>query len=651
MTSPLTRFGQSIPPNWVQRAVQTALAAALGFGLLTPVFGTSDVALAQETVSFSTAEAAPADSVAYLVTTLDDQSAQWQLADALLDRAGVGAQIDEMVAEDLTDDSGAQLPLDAFLGGEVAVIASDVAIDMAVAESIGTADMDAMMVDLGLATPEAESGEPEAQGVAVVLDARAPDTAWAAIRESAAEDTTLEELTYEGTTILYGPPATDDDDGMAFARVGDLILFAGAPVDLHPIIDTLAGANPAISTLPEFTQAQDALPAEFLMFGLFNGQSVADTDFGAFETATGGLETTGFSALTVAADQPGFRIESVVLSGEPAAPAAMPAELIERAPADAIFFMSASELGATGALDALGAGLLGLAFGMQGAGAATDPGASPEEAIAAQYEAAAALLGINLQTEFFQQLVGEFGFWLSSDPTTQQVSGLFASGVGEPATVANALMQLSFLLQGAAGSEAPVTTRDVDGDQIYVIGTGDDAGSTVEFGVVGDQLVVGSGDAVAQFSAPEGESLADSQRFQAATGTLPADRSSLIYVDLVAAIPLLESASEEAGALASFDDAGQIEDASPSCANYAAQADAQAAYDAAEPDTFDLDQDFDGEVCEDFFAADVSAETEATETEDPLADIDLSGFESFALVGYAGEDGLARTSTLLAVAE
>ncbi len=46
----------------------------------------------------------------------------------------------------------------------------------------------------------------------------------------------------------------------------------------------------------------------------------------------------------------------------------------------------------------------------------------------------------------------------------------------------------------------------------------------------------------------------------------------------------------------------EIPDASESCANYATQEEAQAAYDAAESGTFDLDQDFDGEVCEDYFA-------------------------------------------------
>jgi hypothetical protein len=647
---PNPRFAPSAP-RFLAVGARGIISAALGLGLLAPVIANAVPVAAQESVTFSTAEAAPADSVAYLVTTLDDESEQWQLADALLDRAGVGAAIDEMIAEDLADESGEELPLDAFLGGEVAVIASDVAVDAAVAESMG-GDMDAMLADLGLATPEAETDGPEAQGFAVVLEPRAPDTAWAAIRE-AAEEESVEESTYNGTTILYTPPAPEEEDGMAAARVDDLILIGVAPADLEPIIDTLAGDTEAISTLPEFAAAQDALPDDFLMFGLFNGESVADADFGPLETATGGIDTAGFSALTVAAEQAGFRMETVALSGASAdaAAATFPSELVGRAPANALFFMSAADLGATGTLDAIGAALLGLAFGMQGAGAAPDPGASPEEAIAAQYEAAAALLGINLQTELFQQLVGEFGLWLAADSDSGQVSGLFATGVENPATVANTLMQLSFLLQGAAGAEAPVTTRDVDGDQVYVVETGDAAGSTFEFGVLGDQLLIGSGDAVARYSAPEGESLADAPRFLAATEGLPAERNALFYVDLVETVPLLEAASEESAALG-LDEFGEIEDASESCGNYGTQEEAQAAYDAAEADTFDLDQDFDGEVCEDFFASGASEDEAAgTEEEDPFADVDLSGFEAFALVGYTGDDGLPRTSSLLTVAE
>ena len=93
-------------------------------------------------------------------------------------------------------------------------------------------------------------------------------------------------------------------------------------------------------------------------------------------------------------------------------------------------------------------------------------------------------------------------------------------------------------------------------------------------------------------------------------------------------------------------------DASESCASYATQEEAQAAYDAAEPDTFDLDQDFDGEVCEDFFAA--SAETTGTtdeaSAEAALANVDYSAIKAFASVSYE-ENGMARSSSILYISE
>jgi hypothetical protein len=81
--------------------------------------------------------------------------------------------------------------------------------------------------------------------------------------------------------------------------------------------------------------------------------------------------------------------------------------------------------------------------------------------------------------------------WFSANLENEDVSGLFASGVSDAETVSNALMQLSFLIQGATGAETPLTTREVGGGQVYVIELGDEAGSTIEFGVVGDTLVIG----------------------------------------------------------------------------------------------------------------------------------------------------------------
>lgn len=630
-------------------------------GVTVPVLGSATRVAAQASVvSFSTAEAAPADALMYMVMTLDDRSEQWRLADTLLDRAGFGEALEEAWSEELQDEAGEDLPLDAFLGGEVAIVLDPAVLDTLAEESMSTADLDAMMSDMGMATPETDATGPDVQGFAVILDARAPDTAWAGIREAARDDGGQEE-TYEGTTIVYAPPASADEEGMAAAKVGDLILISSSPADLHPVIDTADGRTPNITTVPEFTEARDALPAEFLSFAFVNSMADLDVDMGPFGAATEGLLVDAYSASTIAADEPGFRVETVTLVAEgetlPGVTENFDSDLDDLAPNDTLLYFSAANLGETGVLDALGAMLISLAFGM-GDPSMMDPDAaqdvSSEEFIAQQYEQAAGLIGINLQTDLFQQFSGEYGGWLAANMASEEVSGLFVSGVTDTETVSNALMQLSFLIQGASGSESPLTTRDIEGGQVYVVDLGDGAGSTLEFGVVGDRFVIGNGAAIDRLAGEVGESLSGNAQFMAVMDTLPVEGYGTVYIDLAQAIPLMETASGEADdfGLGGFD---EIEDASETCANYATQAEAQAAYDAGEPDTFDLDQDFDGEVCDDFFAsADAADDDEdemgSDELEEAFADIDYSAIKAYASVSHT-EDGLARTSAILYISE
>jgi hypothetical protein len=648
------RAGRRSPGSFAGKAGRVTLALLFSLGVAIPgALHAIPVAAQEATLSFSTAEVTPADSVAYVVTTLDDTSTQWQLADALLDRAGVGEAIEEELTEDLQDETGEDVPLDAFLGGEVAVVVGQPALEMLAAESMGTSDLDEMLTEMGLATPEAAPAEPVAQGWAVVLDARAPDTAWTGLQESARDDG-AQEIVYEGTTILFAPP--DGDDGMAVARVGDLALIATTPQDLEPIIDTAGGQEAAITTVSEFTRAQEILPAESLMFGFVNTLAAQETDFGPFNPAAGHLGAEAYSAFTVAADTPGFRLESVVFpaSGEllPPAPANYESDLVNSAPSDALFFSSAYDLGASGVLDAIGASLLSLTFGMGAPMATPVPDASPEEIIAQQYEDAAQFIGVNLQTGLFQLLTGEYGGWLTMDMATESVSGLFASGASDAQTVGNTLMQLSFIIQSAAGGETPLTTRDVDGGQVYVVGLGDEAGSTLEFGVVDDKFVIGTGDAVDRVASPPEDSLADNAQFQTVMATLPAEHNGLVYLDLTQAIPLAQTTAAESDDF-SFGEFEDMADASENCANYASQEEAQAAYDAAESGTFDLDQDFDGEVCEDFFemsAATPAADESDDDSDDAFANVDYSAIKAFASVSY-DEDGLRRSSSMLFIAE
>jgi hypothetical protein len=657
---PRTLCGRSGSPHlmWAAKVGRVALAVLFGLGVLVPSLGrVAPVAAQASTVSFSTAEVAPADSIAYLVMTLDDQSEQWRLADTLLDRAGLGEALDQEVGSELRDEAGNDLPLDAFLGGEVGVIVGPTVLETLAEESMGAADLEAMLGGMETASPEAEPAADAAQGFAVALDARAPDTAWTGVQDSILGEDQHEESTYEGTDILYAPPATADDEGFAAARAGDLILIATTPEDLYPLIDTADGRTEAITTVPEFTSVQGALPGEFLMFLFANSIDTSDANFGPFAMFADQFSTQSFTGLTIAADEPGFRMETVTMAAEgetlPAGADNFDSELLTKAPDDALLFASAADLGATGVLDVLGATVIGLAMGMGDPSAMPDANTSSEDYVAEQYKAAESLIGINLQTDLFQQLSGEYGGWLRANLENEDVSGLFASGVENPETVSNALMQLSFLIQGASGAETPLTTREVGGGQVYVVELGDEAGSTLQFGVVNDYLVIGKGDAVDRFGDTPTDSLAENTQFQAVMDTLPVEHNGLTYIDLAQAIPLSQAAAEESGDMG-FGPTDQVEDASESCGDYATQEEAQAAYDAAESGTFDLDQDFDGEVCEDYFD---SGETDAAATDeedsapaDALADVDYSAIKAFATVSHADGD-LQRTSSILYIAE
>ena len=659
MPRTLRRRSGSPHVTWTAIAGRVALVVLFGLGVLVPSLGRIAPVAAQATsVSFSTAEVAPADSIAYLVMTLNDESEQWRLADLLLDRAGLGEALDEEIGNELRDEAGEDLPLDAFLGGEVGIVVSPTVLETLAEESMGTVDLEAMLGGMETASPEAEPAAAEAQGFAIALEARAPDTAWTGIRDSVLDEEQHEESTYEGTEILYAPPATPEDEGMATARVGDLILIATAPEDLHPLIDTADGRTPAITSVPEFTAVRDELPTDFLMFAFTNSVDTSDANFGPFAMFADQFSTESFTGSTVAAAEPGFLMETVTIAAEgetlPAVADNFESELLAKAPGDSLLFVSAADLGATGVLDVIGATILGLAMGMGDPSPTPDANTSAEDYIAQQYEAAESLIGINLQTALFQQLSGEYGGWLRANLETEDVSGVFASGVEDAETVSNALMQLSFLIQGATGTETPLTTREVGGGQVYVIELGDEAGSTLEFGIVGDYLVVGKGDAVDRFGDEATGSLAENAQFQAVMDTLPVEHNGLTYVDLAQAIPLMELAAEESEDLG-LGGMEEIPDASESCANYASQEEAQAAYDAAESGTFDLDQDFDGEVCEDYFAIaetgdGTTEESDGAAAADALADVDYSAIKALAFVAYKDGD-VQRSSSILYIAE
>ena len=123
-------FGQTRGSRTTETRRHRARALLSGLLVLT-VLATAGVASIGTTVpvaaqvvdsDFPTAAVAPEDALAYLVFILDTESDQWQLASDLLNRAGLGDLLEQARDEALTDAAGNDLPLDVFLGGEIALV-------------------------------------------------------------------------------------------------------------------------------------------------------------------------------------------------------------------------------------------------------------------------------------------------------------------------------------------------------------------------------------------------------------------------------------------------------------------------------------------------------------------------------------------------
>jgi len=541
---------------------------------------------AQDVDTFSTAAVAPDDAIAYLAFTLDEKSDQWAKGDELLKRAGFGPVLDDARDEVLADSGTDTLPLDAFLGGQGAVIVTEAAITAAAEATTGLAGGVTGAAIEG--TPAADPAAPKSNGVAFVLDARAPGTAFGGIK-SALDDQATEVGTpvatsdYDGVTISFAQGDDSDNSPLAVAQLdNELIIIAQSPADLEPVIDTQAGNKSPLSEFEPFQQVRESLAGDFLFYSFLNGVAAGEAQkksgqdtmgLGAAGSELGGLKE--YTGLLVSADDPGFRMETVAIpaEGESLPPAAdnFESDLLSQAPGDALFFLDAMDLGQTGVLDAIGLiAILGAGASTGGSMATPSPDMTQAEFIAQAYKDAEGLLGFNLQTDLFRQLVGEYALWIRSGADPSSISPLFVSGVDTPETVAAALKQLTLLVEGAASGSADITTRQVDGSDVTVIEATDPTVPHMEYGVVGEQILVGVGDAIDTFVEGPSDTLADNEQFQTVLGTLPDEGNGTLYVDLAQIVPLLQALSESSSDTAGTPTADGTPGADPATADYSA---------------------------------------------------------------------------------
>lgn len=638
--------------------------AMLGTMVLSAALGVRPISVDAQDSMLSTATIAPESSLLYAALTLDTEADQFTRAQDLLERAGLSSILDQAFEDANAEaETSSDEMLGPFLGGEVALVVTDLAISSTL---MGTTSSAEDVDDPGDsdATPVAGE-ESQVAGFALVVRASDPDAAYAQaqtlLEENADESGgSIEETNYEGVTIETVPDEFNPTDGTAIARIGDFVVISSTAADIEPFIDVESGTTPPLADAEAFGAVQAELNDEFLLFAYIDGPTIkeaieSDPDGEAFSSLAG-QDLAAFDAqtgLVVWADDPGFRLDTISIPIEGAAELPTGGNFDptydDRVPDDTLLFVDGQDLGASGALDVI-ALLIAQSVNGEETGSGPEEGVTPEEYAEEQFAQAEETLGFNLQTEFVDLFTGEFALAVTVPDiaTLMAADGLFAiflSGISDPETMTDSLTALTAFIVGTVSETTTIATRDQDGSEVTVIS---DASSglpiTVEYGAIDEEFLLGLGESIATVLEGPETSLADDQRYQDTMALLPSEHSSVTYVNLEELISLTQTLASFAG---ESDDTASIDDASPECGEYDSQEDAQAAYDE-DPSLFDLDQDFDGEACEDFFGgAGASPEAETV----AFQDLDLSAIQAMGMVSYTRDDDVRGTSLIITIEE
>jgi hypothetical protein len=576
--------------NSIRSGWRIGITLALLLGFLVPAWNAPRV-MAQGTLP-ETAAAAPAGTALFQVFDLDREGVQWQQTGTLLERVGLPNALE--LWEDAVLEAGAkkgdftEADLDALLGGELALVVTPVAVERAVEhhEKSQQPGDDA-------ATPMAHDWD-EPLGVTAVLLPGDPEAAWDYVERQVADlagkyEVPVEEIPHGSGELLWvempdlherlkerledalgaaGLPEAmagmmventmhggmdvgmEGRPGFATGRAGDFIIVGVSQADVTEIMDVVGGTTDSLADSPEAQQVAADLPADALSFTYFDGSAIVDAlgtrtlkKMQAMMSPAEQAVWQAQSGLAVSAVESGFRVDSVVVPGESgdlgsAAIANDPAIVAaaERVPAGTFLYQAGvvPEDAFAGAAYMLALAVNGdLADeGSQGGGLDQLPS---EEEIEQEIATAAATLGFDPGSELFDLLGGEF-IAFSSFPALD-MSGFGPDAVAamttsDPATLNETARKIAASIE-RAGLGVDVSVRDVDGNTIYVVSDPEMAmGPSLEFGVVDDQVVVGTGRGIEDLMAEPTTSLADDPQYQAVMGFLPGEYYQVSYIDI-----------------------------------------------------------------------------------------------------------------------
>ncbi|HET7094844.1 MAG TPA: DUF3352 domain-containing protein, partial [Thermomicrobiales bacterium] len=348
------------------------------------------------------------------------------------------------------------------------------------------------------------------------------------------------------------------------------------------------------------------------------------------------------------ADANGFRLDTIAIgaNGYDLSKIAPPNQALtvdQKVPADTLLFLGGYQLpGAWNSLalslsQAVNEGMaeMGTPVAMPVATPATVRDILSSDYVAQQIHAAEAVLGFNARDDFFGQFQGEYVFALGAPSFGAggvDLAALFATDLGDPSTVATSVDKIARLIGSVAIKNSTTTTiaeRQVGADKVYSIKDSSMPNLPIEFGIVDGHFVLGVGKGVDNFVGGATSNLASNPQYQQVMALLPSDHYGVVYVDLKQIVTLVTSFSGMGGAA--------MRDADAACANFPDQAAAQAAYDADPMTNMNLDQNFNGQACEDFFAA-PGATPEAAAG--GLANLEAFGETEFVRDGMIGSSAI-----------
>jgi hypothetical protein len=595
--------------------LRSSLAALLVGGTLLTSVAIATPVSAQATVS--PADYAPATSLIYVEAELDLESDQITRAEELIERSNVMDLIPESEREEF-DEGTAGLSL--FAEGDAGFFVTEIPEDSL--ESLDDLTSEATDVT---ADPEAAMSGDIPGGWAAVIH---PDDAEASFEFYSEiilgdDEAAVEEVEHEGYTISYTEPADEYSEGVAVALVDDVIAVATTPDDIEPVIDTATGAVDSLADSEAYEEVRGALNEEFLIGGFINGPAITESldEAGADLTAslpedvTASLEAT--QGFVVWADDPGFRIDTVAFPAEgielPEAPV-FDASFADQLPASSLVYTGGADLGKNPGLNALALALAQGAIGEDPVTSLATPVADPEAHAEEVFAEAEDVIGFNLKTDVLDQLVGEWGFAATLedlDTTTLEpdVHAVFVSDVEDSETVTDVTETITNMIASQTEEGVDITSRQIDGADVTVVNasSADGLPLVMEFGVVDDQLLIGVNEGIDEYIEGPDAPLSEDETFAETFEALPEDVTSISYLNVETALPFIEQVIEASSSTSA--------DADPSCGEYSSQEDAQAAYDEDSYENYQLDLDFDGEACEDFFAAATPA-ADAVDLED-----------------------------------